>query len=110
MEPRSTGGGILKIGYGDRMNVMKWWSKRQATVAKSTAESELVAMSLTAREARGLELFAQEIFGKFKVSKGGDNAASISIVKCDASRKKVMLLELNHFFICECRKNMDMTY
>lgn len=110
---RSTTGGIIRFN-GD---VISWISKRQRTVALSTAEAEYIALTETAKEIRWLQQWIQEMFKsnikgivRFKdrqaiVNVTGvikcDNRAAILLGKADGIHERTKHFDLKLHFIRE---------
>ena len=74
---RSTSGGVARMGT----HVIKCWSKTQATVALSSAESELTGICQAAGEALGLQAICRDLGLEVKVRVHSDAAAAIGICR-----------------------------
>ena len=66
---RSTSGGIIRFN-GD---IISWISKKQKTIALSSAESEYIALTETAKEVRWVQQWIGEVLGTVTPGK----------IKCD---------------------------
>jgi hypothetical protein len=95
---RSTSGGIIRFN-GD---IISWISKRQKTVALSTAEAEYIALTETAKEIRWLQQWIQEMFGvNIKGIVKCDNRAAILLGGADTIHERTKHFDLKLHFIRE---------
>lgn len=95
---RSTSGGIIRFN-GD---IISWISKRQKTVALSTAEAEYIALTETAKEIRWLQQWIQEMFGmNIKGIIKCDNRAAILLGGADTIHERTKHFDLKLHFIRE---------
>ena len=88
-DTKSTSGGFLTLVGPNTFFPLAWVSKKQTATSKSTAESELVSMSLSLFE-EGIPMLAlwQKIAGEsFKLVIKEDNEATIKIVRKGFSTK-----------------------
>jgi len=78
-------------------------SKRQSTIALSSAEAELVACTLAGRELQGLTNMLCDVFDcpleNVQMSMAGDNQACNAIASCQAGVRRVRHLQLDHLWI-----------
>ena len=90
--PRNKSGGVL-FAWG---NPVKWWTRRQHTVAMSTTEAELVGQAEAVRELRTGENFAKEALERplSQATIYGDNAKTIDMSNGDCTRRMVKHLDL----------------
>ena len=88
-----------------------WGSKKQASVALSSCEAELMAASLAATEAVHLKSFLDELGvsdGK-PVALSVDNTAARDTAYNPEHHQKVKHIERRHFYVRECVENHKIT-
>ena len=98
---RSTSGCILLL-HG---SPIVWLSKKQATVALSTAEAEYMAMSAALKEVKWLVQLLEEIGVNVAapVPMFSDNQAAISISSASAvPASRTKHIDLRHHYVREC--------
>ena len=90
---------------------VNWGSKKQASVALSSCEAEIMAASLAASEAVHLRGFLQELglAGDEPMELGVDNTAARDISYNPERHQTVKHIERRHFFIRECVENLKLT-
>ena len=74
---KSTSGGILMIGS----HTIKSWSSTQTTIALSSAEAELYALTKCASQALGMTSLASDFGDELKVDISTDASATLAIVQ-----------------------------
>ena len=103
---RSTSGYCFKIGNA----TVSWASKRQATVAKSTAEAEYVALSLASQEALWLRQLMKDV--GFGVTGSTvifeDNNGAIDLSRNAKYHNRTKHIDINHHFIRERVKSKEL--
>jgi hypothetical protein len=93
---KSTTGTIIKFN-GD---VISWLSKKQQTVALSTAEAEYMALSATTCELLWYQMWIQEVFNiKLIGSINCDNQAAIHLSNNDGIHGRSKHIDIRHHFI-----------
>ena len=102
---RSTSGYCFKIGEA----TVSWASKRQATVAKSTAEAEYVALSFAAQEALWLRQLMKDVgFGVTAPTViFEDNNGAIDLSRNAKYHNRTKHIDINHHFIRERVKSKE---
>jgi hypothetical protein len=96
---RSTSGYCVFVGG----NLVSWRSKKQAVVARSTAEAEYRAMTLSICEM----MWLKRLLGELKVLRNGtmrlhcDNVAAINIANNPVLFERTKHVEIDKFFIKE---------
>jgi ribonuclease HI len=94
---------------------VSWTSKRQSSVALSSAEAEYMAITETAKEILWLRYLLAEIIGHELDEPSVlccDNQASISISKNDQHHSRTKHIDYKHHFIRECvnEKKIEMRW
>jgi ribonuclease HI len=85
---------------------ISWSSKRQPTVALSTAEAEYMALSAAAQEAKWLSMFMGELgFQQDTITIYSDNQSAIAIANNPVHHARTKHIDLRHHFIRECVEN-----
>lgn len=103
---RSTSGAIIKFAGG----AVSWFSNRQATIADSTAEAEVVAATETAKEMVWLNRLFSEMIGPMKLPVLYiDNVAAIRISKNPESHRRTKHIERKKLMIREFYNNQKLT-
>ena len=89
--------------------VVSWGSKKQASVALSSCEAEIMAASEAAKEAVYLSRFLAELgLGvDAPVEMGMDNQAAIAISYNPELHSRTKHIDRRHFFVRECVENMQ---
>jgi len=106
---RSTSGGIIRFN-GD---IISWISKKQKTIAMSSAESEYIALTETAKEIRFIQQWISEVMG---VSTPGiikcDNRAAILLTAADTIHDRTKHFDLKVHFIRDqvTKKNINLEW
>ena len=95
---RSTSGGCIRIGE----HTIKSWSKTQATVAKSSAESELYGIVKASCEGLGVATLLRDLGKTMKVRVHVDASAAIGIVERKGINK-VRHLEVDVLWLQEAQ-------
>ena len=96
---RSTSGYVFMMSGG----AVSWSSKRQATVANSTVESEYVAMTRCAQQMVWMHSWLKEVAVDYS-SPGqikGDNRGAIALTKNTKDHGKVKHIDIRHHYIRE---------
>jgi len=106
---RSTSGGIIRFN-GD---IICWISKKQKTIAMSSAESEYIALTETAKEIRWIQQWVGEISdvttpGTIKC----DNRAAILLSAADGIHERTKHFDLKVHFIRDqvAKKNITLSW
>jgi hypothetical protein len=90
-------------------NLVSWGTKKQATVALSSTESEYMAVTETAKEVMWLKMLLVEL--KCVVKKPTiifvDNTAAISISKNDIHHGRTKHIAIKHHFIKDLVKEKE---
>jgi len=88
-------------------SVISWLSKKQSTVALSTAEAEYMAISSTIQEVKWITqlLLELELPVKFPVKLLCDNQAAIAISTNDVNHNRTKHIDIRHHYIREAIKN-----
>ena len=106
---RSTSGGIIRFN-GD---IISWISKKQKTIAMSSAESEYIALTETAKEVRWIQKWISEVLS---VSTPGiikcDNRAAILLSAADGIHERTKHFDLKVHFIRDqvAKKNITLDW
>jgi len=101
---RSTTGFIIYVNG----NPVSWTSKRQTSVALSSAEAEYMALAETAKEILWLRYLLCEIIGHpllYPAILYCDNQSAIAITKNDQHHNRTKHIDYRYHFIRECVKN-----
>ena len=81
---------------------MSWLSQRQASVAISTTEAEIVAASEAARESVWLSYLLREISAVDSVPRlHVDNSAAVKLAQNPEYHRRTKHIRLRHFFVRE---------
>jgi hypothetical protein len=103
---RSTSGGIIRFN-GD---VISWISKKQKTVALSSAESEYIALTEVAKEVRWVQQWVNEVLGiLIPGTIKCDNRAAILLTAADTIHERTKHFDLKIHFIREQVKAGNIT-
>jgi hypothetical protein len=96
---RSTGGFVFNVGSG----IVSWSSKRQATVALSSCESELMAETQAAKEAVWLCRFLSQVLQQDQVAVviHCDNQGAIALAKNDQFHARTKHIDIREKWIRE---------
>ena len=96
---RSTGGFVFNVGSG----IVSWSSKRQATVALSSCESELMAETQAAKEAVWLSRFLAEVLHQEQVTVvlHCDNQGAIALAKNDQFHARTKHIDIREKWVRE---------
>ena len=98
---RSRTGYVFQIGSG----CITWNSKKQPTVALSTAEAEYMSLSAATQELKWLSQLLGELgFPQDVVTLKQDNTACINIADSSTSHARTKHIDLRHHFIREAKK------
>ena len=105
VDRKSTTGYVVFIND----NVVSWNSKKQQTVALSSAESEYMAITETVKELLWLRGLLVEVGVKVVTPSiiYVDNQAAIQISKNDTHHDRTKQIDIKHHFIRDCIKNGD---
>ena len=101
---RSTNGSAVYCGA----NLIGWRSKVQQTVATSTCEAELVALSQSAKDGIGMQLLLNDILSEQLESPFEllcDNKSAIDVARHPKRYGKLKHVERSHFFVREVLEN-----
>lgn len=103
LDRKSFTGYIVKLGEG----LISWESKKQTTVAASTAEAEYMALSDTTKEIRFLTFILNEVNGFIAepVTIYSDSQSAISLVKNEMVNRRTKHIDVRHHFIREAAAN-----
>ena len=104
---RSTSGSVFTFGTA----AISWGSTKQACVALSSCEAEIMAASEAAKDAVYLTNFLKElglITPKQIASLAVDNTAAIDLAYNPQHHKRSKHIERRHFFIRECVEDMKL--
>ena len=95
----STSGHVYLVGGG----AVSWYSKRQSTVATSTAEAEYIALYHATREAIWLRKLMADISGVrlSPVAVYADNQASIAVANNNTSSSRTKHIDIKYHFTRE---------
>jgi hypothetical protein len=87
--------------------MINWNSKKQATVALSTAEAEYMAISATVQELKWLTQLLTEMQMKVKlpITLYCDNQAAISISENDVHHHRTKHIDIRHHYIRDEMRN-----
>jgi hypothetical protein len=96
---RSTGGFVFNVGSGS----ISWSSKRQATVALSSCESELMAETQAAKEAVWLSKFLAQVLHQDQVAVviHCDNQGAIALAKNDQFHARTKHIDIREKWVRE---------
>ena len=103
---RSTTGYVVQINN----STVSWLSKKQATVALSSAEAEYMAIATVAQEIKWLSQLMEELssianfISKKNITVYSDNQAAIAISKNDVHHDRTKHIDIRHHFIRDCVK------
>jgi hypothetical protein len=100
IDRHSTSGGIAFVGK----TPVSWYSRRQDTIALSTAESELYAITEGAKDTAMVKNLITELLTDHECKvpiMHCDNQAAIAISESKGNRRKVRHVDLRHFYIKE---------
>jgi hypothetical protein len=101
---RSTTGYLVTINS----NPVSWNSKRQSTVATSTAESEYMAMYESIREVIWINKLVSNLMAeKYLLNIFCDNQSSIHIAKNPVMHQRTKHIDIKYHFIRECIYKMN---
>ena len=93
---------------------VSWMSKKQATVALSTAEAEYIALSAATREAIWLRRLLTDIGVPLKGPTviHEDNQGAIAIARNPVSHARTKHIDIRYHFVCEGIQNgaVDLKY
>lgn len=103
---RSTTGFVIKINN----NTVHWTSKRQRTVALSTAEAEYMAICEVSKEITWLVSFLTELKFGFKTipTVYSDNQSAIAMTKLEKFHNQSKHISIRYHFIKEKVKNLQL--
>jgi ribonuclease HI len=102
---RSTTGFVIRINN----STISWTSKRQPTVALSSAEAEYMAISEAVQEVKWITQLLEEL--NYKQRESGpitlysDNQAAIAISENDVNHTRTKHIDIRHHFVRESIKN-----
>ena len=87
---------------------ISWGSKKQATIALSSTEAEIVSASEATKEAISLHSFYQELgeSDETPIKLSLDNQSAIAVAYNPEHHSRMKHVERRHFFIRECVENM----
>jgi hypothetical protein len=99
-----TGQGIWIRGEVERdligSGCITWQSKKQATVALSTAEAEYMSLSAAVQEMKWLRTLLEELgFSQEVTEMNQDNKSCIQITKGNASHQRSKHIDTRHHFV-----------
>jgi hypothetical protein len=92
---KSTGGYLIKMN-GDSVN---WSSRKQRTVALSSAEAEYMAISETAKEAKWIKQLLQEMKVTNNITILTDNQAAKQIATNDIYHDRTKHIDIRYHFV-----------
>ena len=95
---KSTSGSIVKV-LG---NAVSWHSKKQTSVALSSAEAEYMALSATTQEALWTLLWVSQVLGTTGVSHANilcDAQSAIAIAQNDVHHQRTKHIDMRHHFV-----------
>ena len=99
---RSTTGNMFFLSGG----AVSWFSKKQATVALSTAEAEYVALSQAAQEGTWLKRLLTELgMSDSPTVILEDNQGAMAIAKNPVNHSRTKHTDIRYHYICECVQN-----
>jgi len=108
IDRKSTTGYVIKIGNCS----VSWATKKQPTVALSTAEAEYMAISAGMQESLSIQQLLYEILGTSIITSAcnihTDNQSAISISKDDVNHQRTKHIDIRHHFIRDHVRNGDM--
>jgi hypothetical protein len=89
---------------------ISWGSKKQATVALSSTEAEIVSASEAAKEAISLRSLYQELgeADESPIQLSVDNQSAIAVAYNPEHHSRMKHVERRHFFIRECVEDMKL--
>ena len=89
---------------------ISWGSKKQATVALSSTEAEIVSASEAAKEALAIRSFLESIgFGDDSPTHlSVDNQSAIAVAYNPELHARMKHVERRHFFVRECVENRQL--
>ena len=89
---------------------ISWGSKKQATIALSSTEAEIVAASEAAKEAISLHGFLHEVdeADDTPVSLACDNQSAIAVAYNPEHHSRMKHVERRHYFVRECVEDMKL--
>ena len=101
----STSGNVFFLANG----AISWLSKKQATVALSTAESEYIALSQAAQEAIWLRRLLQDIGMKFEspTQVNEDNQGAIAMAKNPVAHARTKHIDIRYHFVREAIQDKE---
>lgn len=100
-ERKSTSGFVFKMAGG----CISWRSKKQATVALSTAEAEFVAVSAAMQELLWLRSFQRELLGSEEITLYCDNKSAICMAMNQSYSTRTKHIDIKHNFVQDSIKN-----
>ena len=94
---KSTTGFVIMIND----SVVSWLSKKQSTIALSTAEAEYMAISSTTQELMWIRQLLDELMMplKYPIRLLSDNRAAISISTNDVNHSRTKHIDIRHHYI-----------
>lgn len=101
---KSTSGMVIKLNNC----VISWLSKKQQTVALSTAEAEYMAISAAVQEVKWIKQLLNELkvnLGTEPITLYTDNKAAIAIGENDVQHNRTKHIDIRHHFIRDEVKN-----
>ena len=99
---RSTTGNMFFLSGG----AVSWFSKKQATVALSTAEAEYIALSQGAQEGTWLKRLLTELgMSDSPTVILEDNQGAIAIAKNPVNHSRTKHIDIRYHYIRECVQN-----
>ena len=105
---KSTTGYVIKISNCP----VSWTTKKQPTVALSTAEAEYMAISAGIQESLSIQQLLYEILGASIINSAcniyTDNQTAISISKDDVNHQRTKHIDIRHHFIRDHVRNGNM--
>jgi len=101
---RSTTGYLISIN----LNPVSWNSKRQSTVATSTAEAEYMAIYETIREVLWIKKLLNDLkIDEFKINVLCDNQSAIHLSKNPIMHQRTKHIDIKYHYIRECIQQHD---
>ena len=97
---RSTTGYVVQVNN----STVSWMSKKQATVALSSAEAEYMALAAVAQEVKWIQQLLTElsVIAHINTVVYSDNQAAIAISKNDIHHDRTKHIDIRHHFVREC--------
>ena len=96
---KSTTGYVVKVAG----NTVSWATKKQHTVALSTAEAEYMALSAGIQEQLSIDQLTCELMGQHAIQRPSnvytDNQSAIAISKDDVKHQRTKHIDIRHHFI-----------